>query len=133
MTFNLKEGMKNTLEIEVEQKHTAEAFGSGSVKVLATPMMIALMEKAALKAVQPALPEGYTTVGISLNVNHIAATPVGMKVFSSAELVKVENKKLTFKVEAFDEKDKIGEGIHERYIIETDKFLKKTEGKLCQG
>lgn len=132
MSFNLKEGIKDILEIEVEQKHTAEAFGSGGVKVLATPMMIALMEGAALKAVQPALPEGYTTVGISLNVSHTAATPVGMKVFSTAELVKIENKRLTFKVEAFDEKEKIGEGIHERYIIETEKFLKKTEGKLVQ-
>jgi predicted thioesterase len=92
-------------------------------------MMIALMEKAALSAVDPCLGEGFATVGLSLNVKHIAATPVGMKVSAEAELLSMEGKKLTFKVEAYDELEKIGEGIHERYIIELSKFLERTSGK----
>lgn len=123
MYFNLKAGMASQIEKTVEDNDTAVKFGSGGVKVFATPMMVALMEKAALSAVDPHLPEGYATVGLSLDVKHIAATPVGMKVYAKAELIGVEGKKLTFRVEAFDEREKIGEGAHERYIIELSKFL----------
>lgn len=129
MDFNLKIGMTAKVEKVVEEADTAVKFGSGEVRVFATPMMIALMEKAALSAVDPCLGEGFATVGLSLNVKHIAATPVGMKVSAEAELLSMEGKKLTFKVEAYDELEKIGEGIHERYIIELSKFLEKTSGK----
>ncbi|MDF2520009.1 MAG: thioesterase family protein [Clostridia bacterium] len=129
MDFNIKTGMKAELEIRVEDKHTAEALGSGGVKVFATPMMIALMEGASLKAASPALPDDYTTVGVSLNVQHIAATPVGMKVTAKSELINVEGKKLTFRVEAFDEIEKIGEGTHERYIVQLPRFVEKAEKK----
>ncbi|WP_026478919.1 thioesterase family protein [Alkaliphilus transvaalensis] len=129
MEFNLKVGMEGKLEIIVSEKDTAEAFGSGGVKVYATPLMIGLMEGAALKAVDPHLPEGFATVGTHLDVKHLAATPVGMKAYATAELLKVEGKKLTFKVEAFDEKDKIGEGTHERYIIQLDKFIERVNQK----
>lgn len=129
MTFDLKIGMKAKVEIIVEMKDTAVAFGSGGVKVLATPMMIGLMENAALKAVDSYLPEGYATVGTDLDVKHYTATPMGMKAYAQAELVKVEGKKLLFKIVAYDEKDKIGEGLHGRYIIELAKFMERTEKK----
>lgn len=120
-----------TAEVErvVGEEDTAVSFGSGGVRVFATPMMVALMENAALYAVDPKLGEGLATVGLSLNVIHMAATPVGMKVLARAELVSIEGRKLNFRVEAFDEQEKIGEGTHERYIIELSKFLERTEKK----
>jgi predicted thioesterase len=132
MDYNLKIGMKAEIEQEVMQEHTAMAFGSGGVKVLATPMMIGLMEKAALTAVDDNLGEGFSTVGTIVNVSHMAATPVGMKVRAVATLTNIEGRKLTFDIEAFDEKEKIGEGTHERYIIELAKFLRRVEGKATK-
>lgn len=129
MEFNLRTGLQAKVEVTVELKDTAEAFGSGGVKVFATPLMIGLMENAALKAVDPELPEGYATVGTHLDVKHLAATPVGMKASALAELIEIDGKRLVFKVEAFDEVEKIGEGLHERYIIQMDKFLKKVNQK----
>ncbi|WP_236932617.1 thioesterase family protein [Geosporobacter ferrireducens] len=129
MEFNLKVGMKATVEHLVEEKDTAASFGSGMVLVYATPMMIGLMENASLKAVDPHLPEGFATVGTHLDVKHMAATPVGMKVKAEAELLEVNGKKLKFKIEAFDEKDKIGEGFHSRYIIQVDQFVQTADKK----
>lgn len=130
MEFNLKVGMTAEVEKVVGEKDTAASFGSGSVLVFATPMMVGLMENAALNAVDSFLPEDYSTVGIHLDVKHIAATPVGMKVRSKAELIEVDGKKLKFKIEAYDEKDKIGEGYHSRYIINVPKFIEASNGKL---
>jgi predicted thioesterase len=132
MNNNLKIGMKAEIEHMVLQEHTAMAFGSGGVKVLATPMMIGLMEKAALSAVDEHLGEGFATVGTIVNVSHMAATPVGMKVRAIAMLTNIEGRKLTFDIEAYDDKEKIGEGTHERYIIELAKFLKRTEEKASK-
>lgn len=129
MEFNLKVGMKATVEHLVGEKDTAASFGSGMVLVYATPMMIGLMENASLKAVDPYLPEGFATVGTHLDVRHLAATPVGMQVRAEAELIEVEGKRLRFKIEAFDEKDKIGEGYHSRYIIQVDKFIQAADAK----
>lgn len=129
MEFNLKVGLKATVEQRVEEKDTAASFGSGMVLVYATPMMVGLMENASLKAVDPYLPEGFATVGTHLNVKHLAATPVGMQVRAEAELIEVEGKKLKFKIEAFDEKEKIGEGDHSRYIIQVDKFIQAADAK----
>lgn len=129
MDFNIRTGMKSELELKVEQQHTAIAFGSGNVKVFATPMMIGLMEKAALTAVDKHLGEEFATVGTLVNVKHLASTPIGMGVKAVAELINIEGKRLTFKIEAYDEKEKIGEGIHERYIIELSKFTKRAEEK----
>lgn len=129
MDFNLEVGMTAQVERTVEEADTAVRFGSGGVRVFATPMMIALMENAALNAVDPQLGKGFATVGLSLNVKHMAATPVGMKVSARAELINIEGKRLTFRVEAFDEMERIGEGTHERYIIELSKFLEKTGRK----
>jgi len=129
LDFNLEAGATAEIERIVGEEDTAVRFGSGGVRVFATPMMVALMENAALNAVDPKLLEGFATVGLSLNVRHIAATPVGMKVRARAELVGIEGRKLNFRVEAFDEQEKIGEGTHERYIIELSKFLERTEKK----
>lgn len=129
LSFELKTGMSAEVEKIVAEADTAVEFGSGGVRVFATPMMIGLMENAALNSVDPHLGEGYATVGLSLNVKHIAATPVGMKVTARAELIGIEGKKLIFSVEAFDEMEKIGEGLHERYIIELSRFLDKVGKK----
>lgn len=130
MEFKLEIGMTGEIEKVVTEKDTAASFGSGSVLVLATPMMIGLMENAALKAVDPSLPDDYATVGTHLDVKHLAATPVGMKATAKAELIEIDGKKLKFKIEAYDEKDKIGEGYHSRYIINVPKFINASKDKL---
>lgn len=129
MDYNLHIGMTHEKTEMVTENNTAMKFGSGGVAVYATPAMIGLMEGTCLAAVDPHLPEGLATVGTSLNVKHLAATPVGMKVRAAAQLVEISGKRLVFHVEAFDEQDKIGEGTHERYIIDLQKFLQKTEQK----
>lgn len=129
MEFKLHKGLNAKIETIVTEKDTAMNFGSGGVAVYATPMMIGLMENAALSAVDLHLPKGYATVGTHLDVKHLAATPVGMKVYATAELVEVDGRRLVFKVEAYDEKEKIGEGYHERYIINLEKFIAKAKSK----
>jgi len=129
---NLRVGITAQVGKTVSEDDTAVKFGSGGVRVFATPMMVALMENAALNAVDPHLGEDSATVGLSLNVKHLAATPVGMKVTAAAELIGIEGKKLTFKVEAYDEQEKIGEGIHERYIIKLSKFLERAAQKTSK-
>lgn len=129
MEQSLKIGMLGEAKVAVSEKNTAITHGSGSVPVFATPAMIALMENAAMSSVQPFLPEGHTTVGIKISSSHIAATPVGLEVAARSELVEVDGKRLVFKVEAYDSKEKIGEGIHERFIIATEKFMKRVEEK----
>ncbi|SKA95456.1 Thioesterase superfamily [Caloramator quimbayensis] len=125
----IKVGLNSSFETDVKNEHLASRYGSGLVDVLATPAMIALMECTAKNAVDLHLPVGYTTVGTKVDIAHIAATPLGMKVTINAELIKIEGKKLVFKVEAFDEVEKIGEGIHERYVINSDKFMDKINKK----
>ncbi len=127
--MTLTPGLSKEVMMEVTPKETAAALGSGGVEVFSTPMMIALMEGAALQAVQPHLDEGQTTVGIAVNVKHLAATPVGMTVRAVARLEEVDGRRLRFAVEAYDEKEKIGEGIHERFVVSADKFRSKVEAK----
>jgi len=129
MEKKLEPGIKGESKTIVSEKNTSIAYGSGSVEVLATPAMIGLMENAALTLVQPFLPEGQTTVGAKVTASHIAPTPLGMEVVATAELIEVEGKKLVFKVEAHDQKDKIGEGTHVRFIINTEKFMDKLNSK----
>ena len=119
-----------TLEIEVTENDTAKVFGSGELSVLATPKMIALMEEASYKCVGADLDEGASTVGTYLDVKHLAATPVGMKVRVESTLCEVDGRRLVFQVKAFDEAGLIGEGKHERFIIFAEKFLAKTYSKL---
>lgn len=125
----LRTGIKGEARTVVSESNTAAKLGSGEVPVFATPGMIALMEEAALSSVQPFLSAGFTTVGTKINTSHIAATPVGMNVTAVSELTEVDGKRLVFKVEAFDNKEKIGEGAHERFIINTEKFLKNCAAK----
>ncbi|MCX7781575.1 MAG: thioesterase family protein [Negativicutes bacterium] len=129
MDFNLHIGMKAEKKEAVTNDNTAVRYGSGGVAVYATPAMIGLMEGACLAAVDPHLPSGMATVGTHLNVKHLAATPVGMTVRASAELAEIAGKRLVFKVEAYDDKEKIGEGTHERYIIDLAKFMQKSAAK----
>jgi len=113
----------------VTDKNTAISLGSGGLAVFATPAMIALMEKAALNAIAPCLPPGWSTVGTEVHIKHTAPTPVGMKVCTKAELLSIDGRNLYFKVEAFDETGIIGEGTHNRFIIDEKKFMAKTESK----
>jgi fluoroacetyl-CoA thioesterase len=125
----LEAGLKGATEIIVGTHDTAPHVGSGRIKVLATPVMVNLMEAAALNAVEGLLPEGHQTVGIRLDISHTAATPVGMKVRAQAELVKVDGRRLTFRVSAEDEKEMIGEGVHERIIVNVERFDKRAQDK----
>lgn len=130
MEYNITIGLEGEAQELVTQENTAKTFGSGGLDVYATPAMVGLMENASLKAVDSHLPEGFGTVGIDLNIKHISATPIGMNVQAKAILKEIDNKKLTFDVQAFDEKEMIGEGTHIRYIIQADKFLERTQNKV---
>ena len=116
----------------VTEALTAKAMGSGELSVYATPAMIALMEETAYKSVSAELEEGAGSVGTLMNVEHVSASPVGMKITCKSELVEVDGRKLVFSVEAYDEKGLIGRGRHERFIIQNEKFQKKAEEKLEQ-
>lgn len=129
MEYNVFKGMSYEIEKFVENHDTAIHFGSGGVEVLATPVMIGLMENAAMNAVKGGLPEGFDTVGTKVDVSHMAATPVGMKVRVIAEVVDVQGRMIEFSVKAYDECDKIGEGKHQRAIIEVNRFLAKANSK----
>ena len=129
MTTELKIGLTGKKADKVTDHNTAISYGSGGAAVYATPAMVGLMESACLSIVDPRLPDGQATVGISLNIRHLAATPIGMSIIAKAELVTISGKKLTFSVQAFDDKEKIGEGTHERYIIDLNNFLQKTADK----
>ncbi len=128
----LEKGIKGFCELVVNESNTAEALGSGSLAVLATPSMIALMEKTARLSVDPFLEEGQSTVGTLVNVKHLSATPVGMKVTCNTELVEIDRRRLVFHVECSDEKGLIGEGDHERFIIDAEKFMSKASAKLSE-
>lgn len=108
---------------------SAIKVGSGNVEVLATVMMIALMEKTCLESVLPFLEEGEDTVGIHVNVSHCSATPVGMKFCCDSELVEIDRRRLVFHVKAYDETGLIGEGTHERFVVNVQKFMDKTQSK----
>jgi len=127
--FNLKVPLHGEARTKVTGDNTALKFGSGKVDVFGTPAMIALMEEASINTVDKNLQEGFATVGTGLDVRHIAATPEGMNITASAELIEIDGKRLVFKVEAFDEVEKIGEGTHQRYIIELEKFKSRAQSK----
>ena len=126
----LETGIKGTKEITVTNELTAKTFKSGTLDVYATPAMIALMEEVAFESVASELEEGCGTVGTLIDVKHVAATPVGMKVTCETELTKIDGRALTFSVKAFDECGLIGEGVHERFIINDEKFQAKANGKM---
>src|SRR3954465_9912984 len=126
----IQAGLCGTAEITVGDEHTAPRVGSGRVAVLATPVMINLIEAAALAAVEHLLPEGYQSLGTVLNVRHIAATPVGMRLHASAEVVSVDGRTIRFRVEAHDEKELVGDGTHERVVVNVAKFDERVQRKL---
>jgi fluoroacetyl-CoA thioesterase len=126
----LQPGLTGRSELIVGEEHTAPRVGSGKVHVLATPVMINLFEAAALDAVDQYLPAGYQSLGTVLNVRHIAATPVGMRVRATAEILRVEGRTVFLKVEAKDEKELIGDGLHERVVVNVAKFDLRVQAKL---
>lgn len=123
-------GMKGKASTLAEREDTAQEVGSGSLLVYATPCMAALMEAAACDAVEQGLAEGETSVGIELNIQHTAATPVGLEVWAEAEVTAVEGKIITFTLSAFDEAGPIGTGTHKRAVVNAQRFLDKTYAKL---
>ena len=138
MTFEaIQPGLAGVVRLVVAEEHTAKHIGSGGVKVLATPQMVLLMERAGVAAVDHLLPEGYRTVGVRLDVRHLAPTPVGFEVVATAELVSVEGRRLTFHVQAHDrpfgdaqgEVELVGEGTHERAIIQVQTFGERVDQK----
>lgn len=125
----LEPGLKGMAELVVKKENTAREMESGTLSVLATPALVALMEKAATRALEGHLEKGKTTVGIRIDVHHLAPTPLGMTVKARAELVDVEGQRLHFIVEAGDEKELIGRGEHFRVIVPGENFVKRAEGK----
>lgn len=109
---------------------TAATAGSGGQCVFSTPHMVALMEQTAWSSVEPCMEEGKTTVGTHLDIAHLSASPVGAHISCESELTEIDRKRLVFKVKAFDDAGLIGEGTHERFIIDIDKFMSNTESKL---
>jgi len=122
--------MSGTVELVVGEEHTAPSIGSGKVRVLATPVMINLIEAAALAAIEHLLPAGYQSLGTHLDVRHIAATPVGMKVLATADVTRVDGRTVTFRVSASDDKELIGDGTHERVVVNVAKFDQRVQRKL---
>lgn len=128
----MKPGLQGSTEIMVGTRDTAPHVGSGKIKVLATPVLVMLLEEAALNAVEGLLPAGHQTVGTRLDVSHTAATPVGMRVYAHAEVTRVEGRKLVFRVWAEDEVERIGEGLHERIIVNVGRFDVRTQDKVAR-
>lgn len=126
----LQIGIKGHQEITVTNELTAKSMGSGVMDVFATPAMLALMEKTAFTSVLEHLNEGCGSVGTKVEIEHIASSPVGMKITCDSELVAIEGRKLIFKLEAYDSKGLIGKGTHERFLVENVKFQEKTDKKL---
>jgi len=134
-TFDLSKltpGLTGTARLTVAPEHTAPSIGSGKVPVLATPVMINLIEAAALAAVEHLLPAGHQSLGIHLDIRHFAPTPVGMEAEATAELTAVEGRTLTFRVEARDEKEAIGGGTHQRVVVNVARFDERIQRKLAR-
>ena len=125
----LRPGLVGAADLRVGVEHTAPSIGSGVIPVLGTPVMINLMEGAALAAVEHLLPAGHQSLGIHLDVRHIAATPIGMRVRATAELTNVEGRTLTFRVEARDEREVIGDGTHQRVVVNVARFDQRVQQK----
>lgn len=128
--FMLTIGIKGERTVEVTQSNTAEALGSGTLRVFATPAMIALIEATASNSVSSFLEEGTSTVGTHLDIAHSAATPVGLTVSCETELVDIDRRRLVFRVRVTDGAGEIGSGTHERFIVDNAKFMSKAESKL---
>ncbi len=129
----LRPGLVGAADLRVGVEHTAPSIGSGAIPVLGTPVMINLMEGAALAAVEHLLPAGHQSLGIHLDVRHIAATPIGMRVRATAELTNVDGRTLTFRVEARDERETIGDGTHQRVVVNVARFDQRVQAKAGES
>jgi fluoroacetyl-CoA thioesterase len=128
----IRPGLSGTAELVVGPEHTAPWVGSGRVAVLATPVMINLIEAAALAAVEHLLPAGHQSLGIHLDVRHFAATPVGLRVTATAEVTGAEGRSIAFRVEARDEREPIGSGTHQRVVVNVARFDARVQRKLAE-
>lgn len=126
----LTPGLRGSAEITVGEEQTAPRVGSGRVRVLATPVMINMMEAAALDAIEWLLPEGHQSLGTHLDVGHYAATPVGMRLRATAEVTSVDGRNVEFRVEAFDDRERIGDGTHRRVVVNVARFDMRIQRKL---
>jgi predicted thioesterase len=125
MEYDMLKGLRHSEMLAVEHKDTAAVYGSGALEVFATPAMIALMEKTCLESVADKIGDGNTTVGIAVNIKHLKASPVGSTIRCEAELVEVDRRRLVFEVKCFEDETLVGEGIHERFIVDSEKFMSK--------
>ena len=125
MEYDMLKGLCHSETLVVEHKDTAAVYGSGSLEVFATPAMIALMEKTCLDSVNDKIGEGNTTVGIAVNIKHLKASPVGAMIRCDAKLIEVDRKRLVFEVQCFEGDTLVGEGIHERFVVDSVKFMGK--------
>jgi fluoroacetyl-CoA thioesterase len=125
-------GLTGTAEIVVGPEHTAPFVGSGRIAVLATPVMINLIEAAALAAVEHLLPAGHQSLGIQLDVSHTAATPIGLRVTATAEVTEVQGRTIAFRVAAHDEFEPIGGGTHRRVVVSVSRFDERVQRKLAR-
>lgn len=125
----IEEGIKGEAGLTVSDENTAISMGSGTLPVFATPAMAALMEKACAESVEPLLGEGNTSVGVFMELHHVSASPVGSVVTCESILSRVDGRKLKFTVKAYDEGGLIGDGLHERVIVDAERFMSKANGK----
>lgn len=129
MDQQLSVGIQGEARLTVDESNTAIALGSGTVRVLATPALVALLENAAQKSVAPYLEDGTTTVGTKVNIKHLAATPVGLNVTAYSRLTELDGRRLVFELEARDEVEVVATGVHERFIVKVDSFMKRAANK----
>ena len=125
MEYDNLKGLRHNETLVVEHKDTAAVYGSGALEVFATPAMIALMEKTSLESVADKIGEGNTTVGIAVNIKHLKASPVGSTIRCEAEIIEVDRRRLVFSVKCFEDTTLVGEGIHERFVVDSQKFMAK--------
>ena len=125
----LQPGIKAEKSLTVTDANTAKTMGSGTLDVFATPAMVALIEQTAYTSIESELEPGWGSVGTSLNIQHLSATPVGMTVTATTELVEVDRRRLVFHTEVYDEKGLVGKGTHERFLVENEKFQAKADAK----
>ena len=125
MEYDALKGLHNSVTLVVEHKDTAAVYGSGALEVFATPAMIALMEKTCLESVADNIGEGNTTVGIAVNIKHLKSSLVGATIRCEAEIIEVDRRRLVFEVKCFEGETLVGEGIHERFVVDSEKFMSK--------
>ena len=129
----IKPGMTLETTFQVEAQHSAAHIGSGSLRVLATPVMIAFMESTSHRLLAQRLPAGYSSVGMLVNVRHLAPTPLGSSVRVLSEVLEVDGLRVTFSVQAWDQSEQIGDGQHQRMVIDEARFLRRVEAKSSSG